>query len=94
MAGPLGGLWPGLTRNSTTLKYLFSGALVAMYAGYLLALYYARQLRARWVFAAIAAVHALFLLSVTGIVIYLVLDFVSRLLLRRWHESAIESEED
>ncbi len=32
---------------------------------------------------------ALFLLSMTGIVIYLVLDFVSRLLLRHWHESAI-----
>ena len=64
MAGPLGGLWPSLTRNPTTLKYLFSGALVAMYAGYLLALCYARQLSARWVFAAIAAVHVLFLLSV------------------------------
>lgn len=37
---------------------------------------------------------ALFLLSVTGIVIYLVLDFVSRLLLRHWHESAIEQDED
>ena len=32
---------------------------------------------------------ALFLLSLTGIVIYLVLDLLSRLLLRRWHESAI-----
>jgi NitT/TauT family transport system permease protein len=31
---------------------------------------------------------ALFLLSVTGILIYLVLDFVSRRLLRNWHESA------
>src|ERR671935_2541205 len=31
---------------------------------------------------------ALFLLSVTGIVIYLVLDLLSRLLLRHWHESA------
>ena len=30
----------------------------------------------------------------TGIVIYLVLDFVSRLLLRRWHESAIAEEEE
>ena len=37
---------------------------------------------------------ALFLLSLTGIVIYLVLDSLSRLLLRHWHESAIESEED
>ena len=37
---------------------------------------------------------ALFLLSMTGIVIYLVLDFVSRLLLRHWHESAIAEEEE
>ena len=36
---------------------------------------------------------ALFLLSVTGIVIYLVLDCLSRLLLRPWHESALEEEE-
>jgi NitT/TauT family transport system permease protein len=37
---------------------------------------------------------ALFLLSVTGIVIYLVLDFISRRLLRNWHESATASEEE
>ena len=37
---------------------------------------------------------ALFLLSLTGIVIYLVLDLVSRLLLRHWHESAITEEEE
>jgi NitT/TauT family transport system permease protein len=37
---------------------------------------------------------ALFLLSMTGIVIYLVLDCVSRLLLRHWHESAIEEEDE
>src|SRR5215831_3202567 len=37
---------------------------------------------------------ALFLLSVTGIVIYLLLDALSRLLLRHWHESAIEEEEE
>ncbi len=37
---------------------------------------------------------ALFLLSLTGILIYLVLDFLSRLLLRHWHESAIEEDEE
>ncbi|HTV89786.1 MAG TPA: ABC transporter permease [Stellaceae bacterium] len=37
---------------------------------------------------------ALFLLSLTGIVIYLLLDLLSRRLLRRWHESAIAAEED
>jgi NitT/TauT family transport system permease protein len=37
---------------------------------------------------------ALFLLSLTGILIYLVLDFVSRLALRHWHESAMGEEEE
>jgi NitT/TauT family transport system permease protein len=37
---------------------------------------------------------ALFLLSLTGVVIYLLLDFVSRRLLRHWHESATGEEED
>jgi NitT/TauT family transport system permease protein len=37
---------------------------------------------------------ALFLLSMTGIVIYLVLDGLSRVLLRHWHESALKEEEE
>lgn len=37
---------------------------------------------------------ALFLLSMTGIAIYLVIDFISRLALRHWHESAIEEDEE
>jgi NitT/TauT family transport system permease protein len=37
---------------------------------------------------------ALFLLSITGILIYLLLDALSRLLLRHWHESAIEEENE
>jgi NitT/TauT family transport system permease protein len=37
---------------------------------------------------------ALFLLSATGIVIYLVLDFISRRLLKNWHESATAHEEE
>ena len=37
---------------------------------------------------------ALFLLSLTGIVIYLLLDLLSRRLLRHWHESAIAEEEE
>jgi NitT/TauT family transport system permease protein len=37
---------------------------------------------------------ALFLLSATGIVIYVVIDFLSRLILRHWHESAIEEGEE
>ncbi len=63
MAGPLGGLWPGLTRNSNTLKYLFSGVIVVMYAAYLAGLAYLPRMRARWVIAAIAAVHVIFFLA-------------------------------
>lgn len=37
---------------------------------------------------------ALFLLSLTGIAIYLALDLLSRALLRHWHESAINDEEE
>ncbi len=37
---------------------------------------------------------ALFLLSLTGIVIYLLLDWLSRRLLRHWHESAGAAEEE
>jgi hypothetical protein len=63
MAGPLGGLWPGLTGNSTTLKYWFSGSIVVMYASYVIALRHAALLPARWVIGAILAVHLIFLLS-------------------------------
>jgi hypothetical protein len=63
MAGPLGGLLPGLARNNTTLKYLFSGAIVAMYVSYLLALVYVPRLRARWAIATVLAVHAIFFLA-------------------------------
>jgi NitT/TauT family transport system permease protein len=37
---------------------------------------------------------ALLMLSLTGIVIYLLLDFLSRRLLRHWHESAITEEDE
>jgi hypothetical protein len=63
MAGPLGGLLPSLTRSSTTLKYLFSGALVLMYVSYVLALRYVPRLRTRWAVVTIVAVHVVFLLS-------------------------------
>jgi hypothetical protein len=63
MTGPLGGLVPWMTRSSATLKYLFSGAIVAMYVSYLLALRYVPRLRARWAVAAIVAVHVIFLLA-------------------------------
>jgi hypothetical protein len=63
MAGPLGGIWPGLPRSTNTLKYLFTGAVVVMYASYLLALAYVPRLRARWAIAAVVAVHAIYLLA-------------------------------
>ena len=63
MAGPLGGLLPGLTRSPTALKYLFTGAMVVMYASYLLALKYVPLLRARWAIGAVLAVHASFFLA-------------------------------
>ena len=63
MAGPLGGLVPGLTRDSTELKYLFSGALVVAYLAYILVLAHTPRLDARWVIGAIVAVHVVFLLS-------------------------------
>jgi len=37
---------------------------------------------------------ALFLLSITGIAIYLILDGISRLLLRRWHESVATADDE
>jgi hypothetical protein len=63
MAGPLGGLLGGLTRNPTKLKYLFTGALVVMYASYLVGLKYVPRLRARWAIGAVLAVHVSFFLA-------------------------------
>ena len=34
MSGPLGGLLPGLTGNSTTLRFMFTGAIVVMFVAY------------------------------------------------------------
>jgi len=63
MAGPLGGMLPGFTNSGTTLKYMFTGAIVAMYVSYLLVLKYVPRLPARWVIATILAAHAIYLLS-------------------------------
>jgi hypothetical protein len=65
MAGPLGGLWPGLTRDGTALRWVFTAGMALMYASYLLALRYVPRMRlsARWTIAAIVAVHAIFFLS-------------------------------
>jgi len=63
MAGPLGGLWPGLTGNGTTLKYLFSGAIVAMYLAYAVVLKGSSRAAPRWIFGAILAVQVIFIFS-------------------------------
>ncbi|HEY1833954.1 MAG TPA: hypothetical protein VGG08_05915 [Solirubrobacteraceae bacterium] len=63
MAGPLGGLLPGLTRSSKAIKYLFSGSVVVMYVGYLTILARAPRLPVRWVLGAILAVHVIFVLA-------------------------------
>lgn len=63
MAGPLGGLWPSLTRSSNALKAIVTGSIVAMYVSYLLSLRYASRLRARYAIGAIVAVHAIAFLS-------------------------------
>ena len=63
MAGPLGGMLPGFTNSGTTLKYLFTGAIVVMYVSYLLVLRYVPRLPARWVIGTILVAHAIYLLS-------------------------------
>jgi hypothetical protein len=63
MTGPLGGLLPWMTRSTVTLKYLFSGAIAAMYVGYVAGLAYVPRLRARWAIATVVAVHVVFFLS-------------------------------
>ncbi len=65
MAGPLGGLWPGLTRDGTALRWMFSAMMAAMYAGYLVALRYVPGMRlsARWAIVTVVAVHAILLLA-------------------------------
>src|SRR5579859_1997452 len=63
MAGPLGGLWPGLTRNANSLRGLFSGAVVTMYLGYLVALRSAPRLDGRLVIGAIVLVHLIIFTS-------------------------------
>src|SRR6185437_1146493 len=49
MAGPLGGLWPGLSDNGTTLKYWFSAAIVAMYIAYAVVLKGSARVQPRWI---------------------------------------------
>ncbi len=63
MAGPLGGLWPGLTGNGTTLRVIFSIAMVVMYGAYIVVLRRGAAVPARWVIGAIVVVHMIFVIS-------------------------------
>jgi hypothetical protein len=63
MAGPFGGLWPGMPGDSNTLRYMFTAALVAMYVGYLVVLRNVTRLRGSWVIGTILGAHIIFLLA-------------------------------
>jgi hypothetical protein len=63
MAGPLGGLWPSLTRSTTGLRWLFTAPVVLMYGFYLLGLRFVPRLRARWAIAAVVGAHLIMFLS-------------------------------
>jgi len=63
MSGPLGGLLPGLTGNSTTLRFMFTGAIVVMFVAYVWVLRCAPRVPVGWVVAAIGFVHVIFLIS-------------------------------
>ncbi|HLH15320.1 MAG TPA: hypothetical protein VKV16_11060, partial [Solirubrobacteraceae bacterium] len=63
MAGPLGGLLAGFTNDGTTLRWLFTGAVIVMYACFVVAYKRASLLPARVVIAAIVLAHVIFLLA-------------------------------
>ncbi len=63
MAGPLGGLWPGLTRSAAALKIVFTIVVLAMYGCYALLMRRIAGLGSRWVIGAILAVQLIFFLS-------------------------------
>ncbi len=63
LAGPLGGLWPGFPHGGEAFKWVFTLALVTMYASYLLSLRFASGLRVRWVAGAVVAVHLIIFLA-------------------------------
>ncbi len=63
MSGPLGGLWPGMTGNSTTLRWMFSGALIFMYLAYVHVVRSSTRVPAAWIIGAIVAVHLVLILA-------------------------------
>ncbi len=63
LAGPLAGLWPGLTSDNTTLARLASALIVGMYVLYALALAGARELPTRFVVGILVTLHVIFVLA-------------------------------
>jgi hypothetical protein len=63
MAGPLGGLWPGMPGDSNTIRYMFTAGLALMFISYLMLLRNLSAVPARWVVAAIIGAHAIFVLA-------------------------------
>jgi hypothetical protein len=63
MAGPLGGLWPGMTNKGLHYKNVFSYSMFGMFFAYLVALRFAPRVHIRWTIAAVVLVHVVFLLS-------------------------------
>ena len=63
MAGPLGGLWPGLTRNATVQKDIFTGAMVLMYAAYAAGIAYVPRLSVRTVALTLVVIHVILVLA-------------------------------
>lgn len=63
MAGPMGALWPGRALGEKSAHVFVTVLMVLMYLAYVTALLFSGRLRARWVLAAILALHLLFLLA-------------------------------
>ncbi len=63
MAGPLGGLWPGMPSDGNTVRYMFTAGIAVMYVSYLLLLRHVSRVPARWVIATILGTHAIFALA-------------------------------
>lgn len=63
MAGPLGGLWPGMPYSANTLRFMFTGVVALMYLAYLAVLRYGSSVRPRWIVTTIVLAQVLFLLA-------------------------------
>jgi Glycosyltransferase family 87 len=63
MVGPLGHLWPSLTADRVTLEARFVGALVVLFACWLVASALAPRVQVAWIAAALVAVHAVYFLA-------------------------------